>query len=307
MRTKAKTKIKAKKRGGETKKIRKAKKKAKKAKKAEKVKKMKKAKEAKKVKRAGRIPFSRAVIMSVLAFVMALGGYGGYKVVNEYGKYGADFEKRLHNAVEVVDGDTIVIENGVRVRLLGINAPEKAECYGEEAKKELNKLIAGKKIILEKDQTAADNFGRLLRYVFVYNEAPDRDNMFVNEKLLRGGFVTSMYVKPNKRYLALLQAAEREAQKEKAGLWGECDYESAQAGRENEREQASEPFDEKCVIKGNINKRYEKDYFLPGCPNYKRVIIDPRKGERWFCTEKEAKEAGWQISAACGNIHQFEE
>lgn len=286
-RTKTKTKIKAK-----TKKKKKAARSKKKA--------------AKKVKRVRRIPFSRAVIMSVLAFVMALGGYGGYRVVNEHSRYGADFEKRLHNAVEVVDGDTIVIENGVRVRLLGINAPEKAECYGEEAKKELNKLIAGKKIILEKDQTAADNFGRLLRYVFVYNEAPDRDNIFVNEKLLRGGFVMSMYVKPNKRYLALLQAAEREAQKEKAGLWGKCDYESAQAGRESEREQASEPFDEKCVIKGNINKRYEKDYFLPGCPNYKRVIIDPRKGERWFCTEKEAKEAGWQMSAACGNIHQFE-
>jgi len=49
----------------------------------------------------------------------------------------------------------------------------------------------------------------------------------------------------------------------------------------------------------------EKDYFLPGCPNYKRVKVDPRKGELWFCSEADAKEAGWSMSDGCGNIHQF--
>ena len=76
--------------------------------------------------------------MGVLAFVMAAGGYGGYTVVKNYGKYGANFEERLHLVEQVVDGDTLIIENNIRVRLLGIDAPESAECFGEEAKKELD-------------------------------------------------------------------------------------------------------------------------------------------------------------------------
>ncbi len=257
----------------------------------------------KKKKKLQRLPFSKAVIMSVLAFVFALGGYGGYKVVRDYNQFGINFEKRLHNVVEVVDGDTIIIENNIRVRLLGIDAPEKSECYGEKARAELAKLIVGREIILEKDQSGEDNFNRLLRYVFVWIESPDKDNIFVNEKIIRAGLARVQYVKPNRRYLALLQAAEREAQEKRVGLWGECSV--SKDDNKLEREQKSNAPNKKCVIKGNINKRYEKDYFLPGCPNYKRVIVDERKGERWFCSENEAKKAGWQLSGACGNIHQF--
>ena len=249
-----------------------------------------------------RVPFSKAVIMSVLAFVMALGGYGGYKVVREQGQFGVDFGNRLHQVESVVDGDTIVIENGIRVRLLGVDAPEKSECYGEEARAELAKLVAGQDVILEKDQSGDDNYGRLLRYVFVQNESPSGDNLFVNKKIIRDGFARAQYVKPNKRYLSFLQAAEREARADEIGIWKNCDYESAQAGLENEREQASEAPSKDCVIKGNISKNYTKDYFLPGCPNYKRVIVDVRKGEKWFCSEEEAKKAGWQLSGSCGSV-----
>ena len=240
--------------------------------------------------------------MGVLAFVMAAGGYGGYTVVKNYGKYGANFEERLHLVEQVVDGDTLIIENNIRVRLLGIDAPESAECFGEEAKKELTGLVLGQEILLEKDQTASDNYDRLLRYVVLRSENPEIDDVFVNKELVRGGYAESVYVKPNRRYLSQLQATQSEAEEEELGMWGACDYEKASASAE--REQASDPFSDECVIKGNINKRYEKDYFFPGCPNYKRVKIDPRKGEQWFCTEKAAMAAGWQKSAACNNIWQ---
>ncbi|MCR4325638.1 MAG: thermonuclease family protein [Patescibacteria group bacterium] len=249
-----------------------------------------------------KLPYSRPVIMAVLAFVAAAGGYGGYQVVQEYGRYGADFETRLHVVGQVVDGDTLVIENGIRVRLLGVDAPETGACYSEEAKKWLSALVLGKEILLEKDQTPKDGFDRLLRYVVVRNENPDVDDVFVNSELVRGGFAESMYTKPNRRYLSQLQADEREAQSEEAGMWGKCDMKSVTA--EPEREQASDPFSKECVIKGNIDKSYSKNYFLPGCPNYKRVIVDTRKGEKWFCTEKEAQEDGWQKSPACNNIWQ---
>ena len=249
-----------------------------------------------------KLPYSRSVILTVLAFVAAAGGYGGYQVVQDYGKYGLNFESRLHTVEEVVDGDTLVIENDIRVRLLGIDAPETGECYSAEAKKELSKLTLGKEIVLEKDQTSKDGFDRLLRYVIVRNENPDVDDVFVNHELVQGGYARAMYTKPNRRYIQQLQADEREAESDKAGLWGACDTASTKA--DPEREQGSDPFSKECVIKGNIDKSYEKHYFLPGCPNYKRVLVDPRKGEKWFCTEKEAKADGWQKSPACNNIWQ---
>jgi len=52
---------------------------------------------------------------------------------------------------------------------------------------------------------------------------------------------------------------------------------------------------------------HPNETLLPGCPNYKRVKIDPRKGEQYFCTEEEAKDAGWEKSAACNNIWQTKE
>jgi micrococcal nuclease len=246
--------------------------------------------------------FSHKIIMSVLAFVLAAGGYGGYQVVETYGKYGANFEKRLHLVEQVVDGDTLIIENDIRIRLLGIDAPESVVCFGEESKQQLAKLVLGNEILLEKDQTGSDNYDRLLRYVVLRSENPEVDDLFINNELVRKGFAQSAYIKPNRRYLAQLQASQREAEEEGVGMWSECEVEGTVTNPE--REQTSDPFSEECVIKGNINKRYEKDYFLVGCPNYKRVKIDPRKGEKWFCTEKEAQADGWQKSAACNNIRQ---
>ena len=249
-----------------------------------------------------KIPFSKPIVMSVLAFVAALGSYGGYSVFKNHGKFGFGFDNKTHIVSEIVDGDTIVVDKGVRVRLLGIDAPEKGKCFDNEATDKLAELVAGNELELRKDESGEDNYGRLLRYVFVKNDDPSADNLFVNVEMVRGGFARVMYVKPNKMYLARLQSAEREARADGVGMWGACEF-----GTEvnAERQIASDPYSEECVIKGNINKRFEKDYFLPGCPNYKRVKVDPRMGEKWFCSEVEAKKAGWKMSSGCKNIHQF--
>jgi micrococcal nuclease len=260
---------------------------------------------SKKTEKAPSSPFSRKVIMSVLAFVLAAGGYGGYEVVKTYGKYGTNFDKRPHVVEEIVDGDTLIIEDGIRVRLLGIDAPEAGVCFDAEAKQRLSEMVLGREITLEKDQTATDNYDRLLRYAFLYEENPETDSVFVNERLVRQGFALSDYVKPNRRYLQQIQAAEREAEQEKTGMWAKCDPRAGQA--RPEREEASDPYSEECVIKGNIGKDYSKDYFLPGCPNYKRVKVDPRKGEQWFCSEEEAAAAGWQKSPSCNNVWQMQD
>lgn len=51
-----------------------------------------------------------------------------------------------------------------------------------------------------------------------------------------------------------------------------------------------------CTIKGNISSKGEKIYHVPGQRHYEKTVITPSKGERWFCTEAEARSAGWRAS-----------
>lgn len=51
-----------------------------------------------------------------------------------------------------------------------------------------------------------------------------------------------------------------------------------------------------CLIKGNISSSGEKIYHMPGGQYYDRTSINESKGERWFCSEQEAKDAGWRRS-----------
>ncbi len=54
-----------------------------------------------------------------------------------------------------------------------------------------------------------------------------------------------------------------------------------------------------CTIKGNISSSKEKIFHVLGCPNYGQTVIDTTKGERMFCSEQEAKDAGWRKALNC--------
>jgi len=49
-----------------------------------------------------------------------------------------------------------------------------------------------------------------------------------------------------------------------------------------------------CTVKGNINSKGDRIYHVPGQENYEQTVISPSKGERWFCSEDEARAAGWR-------------
>ncbi len=81
---------------------------------------------------------------------------------------------------EIIDGDTFKTKDGKIIRLIGINAPEIGEkCY-QEAKDKLRELIYKKKIRLERDIKNKDDYGRLLRYVYV-------NDLFINSEMIRLG------------------------------------------------------------------------------------------------------------------------
>ena len=54
-----------------------------------------------------------------------------------------------------------------------------------------------------------------------------------------------------------------------------------------------------CLIKGNISSKGERIYHPPGCKYYAATVIDPKRGERWFCSEAEAVAAGWRRTKVC--------
>ncbi len=119
---------------------------------------------------------------------------------------------------KVIDGDTIhVTINGTdfKVRYIGINAPEdttKKEPLGPEATERDKELVAGKQVVLVKDVSETDKFGRLLRYVFV-------DNVFVNYELVREGYATATHYPPDTGCQQVLHDAQLLAQQEHGGLW----------------------------------------------------------------------------------------
>ena len=137
----------------------------------------------------------------------------------------------MAKAERVIDGDTIQLDTGEKVRYIGINAPETVhpskpvECFGKEASDKNKELLEGKEIRLEKDISDTDKYGRLLRYVFV---AENDTEIFINDYLVRNGFANSFSYPPDIKHQKKFQEAEIEARENKRGLWadGVCDDEN---------------------------------------------------------------------------------
>ncbi len=109
---------------------------------------------------------------------------------------------------KIIDGDTI-ITNGEHIRLLGIDADERGyNCYND-AKKRLEELILNKEVLLEKDKSDKDQYGRLLRYI-IFNEKN------INLKLVEEGFAVARFYDDRKYYEDILNA-ERKARENKIG------------------------------------------------------------------------------------------
>lgn len=121
----------------------------------------------------------------------------------------------------VVDGDTIELENGEKVRYIGINTPESVkvnspvECFGKEASKKNEELVEGKSVRLERDVSDKDRYGRLLRFVYL------EDGTFVNDVLVREGYARVSTFPPDVAKAEQFKMAEREARENKRGLWAD--------------------------------------------------------------------------------------
>jgi micrococcal nuclease len=125
----------------------------------------------------------------------------------------------------VVDGDTLIITNGDRIRLIGIDSPESVqpdapvECFGPQASNRLMELLpVGTGVRLEYDVDRSDRFGRTLAYVFRRS-----DGLFINASQIDGGFATTLSIAPNTRYADRFTDLQEQAKADQRGLWGACE------------------------------------------------------------------------------------
>lgn len=175
--------------------------------------------------------------------------------------------------ISVPDGDSIQLSDGRRVRMLGIDAPERDRCMANEARERLIELAKDKIISLE--DTVTDDYGRILANV-------SEGNIFLNTILVEEGLAKWTHVKNS--LSDELKLASDLAKREKRGIYSDtCRTSSPSAD---------------CLIKGNM-KAGEKVYHLPTCDHYDLVIIDEAFGDQWFCSEKEAQSAGFTKASGC--------
>ena len=120
----------------------------------------------------------------------------------------------------VIDGNTIVLSNNERVRLIGVDTPETkhpqkpVEYYGKEATAFTKSMVGGKVVKLKYDVQRRDKYGRLLAYVYLM------DGTFLNAEIIKQGYGHACTRFPFK-YTEEFKQYEREAREAKKGLWAD--------------------------------------------------------------------------------------
>ena len=151
---------------------------------------------------------NKLFIAVALVLGIAVGVVIGYGIWYE----GDTINKAL--VVNVIDGDTIELQDGSRIRYLGIDTPETGEPYYSEATARNKELVEGKVVYLQKGKRDRDEYDRLLRYVYV-------EGIFVNAELVAQGYATSYIFDPDERYSQTLVRLEQYAKMKNRGLWGQ--------------------------------------------------------------------------------------
>ena len=196
--------------------------------------------------------------------------------------------------VSVPDGDSVQLADGRRVRLLGIDAPERDRCMAEEARNKLISLAKGKHVRLK--DIVTDDYGRVLAIVIVENfptwfsymksriqGLPLNPDPLVNRVMLASGLAKYTF-SASEAYKETLKTTYEKAREQKLGIFSPAC-------------RSTEPTGD-CLIKGNV-KEGKRTYHVPGCDNYTQTIIDESFGDHWFCNETEAKTAGFMKASGC--------
>ncbi len=199
-----------------------------------------------------------------------------------------DAPNRIIGRASVIDGDTIEIR-GQSIRLFGIDALEddqkclaggKRQRCAQRAANALAAKIGRRNVVC--DKRARDRYGRIVGVCYV------------GDKNLNRWLVAEGWALAYRRYSLLYVDEEERARHAKKGIWATRfvkPWEARRGKRLGQRMAARH-----CAIKGNIGAGGERIYHVPGGYYYAQTRIDENEGERWFCSEAEARAAGWRPS-----------
>jgi micrococcal nuclease len=235
----------------------------------------------------------------------------------------------LYRVSKVIDWDTVyIMKDGeeIKLRLIWIDTPENTtlrfwykECYWDESSYYLNELLNWKEIEIEYDKSQGDKdkYGRHLVYIF-YN------GKNINNQLIREGYGFEYTYNKEYKYSSLFKQSEIDAKNQWKGIWSidTCSGNRIMKTEVNESISQHVTVENKtivkesiieeenivlesnsvieCIIKWNISsKTKEKIYHYPGCKSYNQTRISTDNGERWFCSEEEARNAWWRVAGNC--------
>ncbi len=149
----------------------------------------------------------RAAVIAVALFLLADGLDLG--PLDEGGRNGRA------RVVRVIDGDTVQLSGVGRVRLIGVDTPERGRCFEDAATRFTRERIGGRRVRYALGEEDEDRYGRMLAYLY-------RRGGMHNLALVRRGYAETLTIPPNDRFAGRFRRAERAARRTRAGRWGAC-------------------------------------------------------------------------------------
>jgi endonuclease YncB( thermonuclease family) len=180
-----------------------------------------------------------------------------------------------YEVARVIDGDTFETTERQLIRIAGIDSPELGLCGSEQAKEVLEKAVLHKKVYIK--VLYRDPYMRLISNVYNLKGS-------IASQLIKSGWTTYKQQQGSDANLVKINNLVKEKQ---LGI-----YSSLCTQRVN-------PGNSDCRIKGNV--REKKYYRYPGCGQYNNTLVQLYLGDAWFCSEKEAKAAGFTKASDCSD------
>ena len=198
--------------------------------------------------------------------------------------------KPAEGRAEALSGDLLRV-GGATVRLAGIEAPEHQQACGSGSRRfrcgaaahaALGRLVNGHRLTCT--LSGADGSGHSLA-------SCTRGDLDINAEMVRQGHAFAAG-----SLFASYSGHERQAREVKAGIWAAGEPERPSAFRAKLWDEAKRRAPDGCPIKGLVSGG-TRIYVLPWSPDYDRGRIQKARGERWFCSEREAEAAGFKPAA----------
>ncbi len=226
----------------------------------------------------------KTIILPILLLILILSLFLSGCVTQQAIK-NTDLQNKEKTIVtKIIDGDTVVIQGGEHVRLLGIDTPEKGEPYYSDAKNYLETRVFMKEVYIESDAEDKDQYDRLLRYIWL-------DDSLVNLEIVQHGLAIARFY-DNMKYKTEIQEAEALAINQKIGIWSQLD------NNQNNSPQTRASIDNQVITLNNtdvIDSTLTDDSCVSlGCPQGTLYVASKNSDKYHKCSCSFAKRISQQ-------------